>query len=446
MADSTLSDPDESEQLRRLLPALADMLESVYSESNPIPPPAEIPPIPDDGMGMHELPDLWRLVVDGSSRLASPWMMGHMDTAAHPAAVLTDALVSGLNNNLLFRELSPFASDIEQALVAEFAARLGLPETTSGVFCSGGSLGNLTALFAACGGYNGPMDRSEIRLWCADSAHASIGKSAALLGLTQVVRLATDANGGLDVSALRAGLSQCRADRNIVVAVLGSTITGSVDDLVAIGDLCHQYSAWLHVDAVYGGALAYSTQYRHLLAGIETADSVAIGPQKWLYVPRLCALTLFYDSEYFESALGAPLAYSKGQRVHRGTWGLQGSRRADAITLWVLLQVLGRRGLARLIDRSIELTKTFHTMLQAHALATPLHVPTLNLQAFRWGEVDASGERLARVQDRLESMGKAWVSVAYWRNEYVLRTVLLNPRTRREHLAALLDQLEVAGD
>ncbi len=106
-----------------------------------------------------------------------------MDSGPHPAAALTDALVSALNNNLLFREISPFASQVEELLIGDFAGRLGLPPGSAGTFCSGGSIANLTALFAACGGFAAAEDRSAIAVFVPASVHASVTKSAAVLGI-----------------------------------------------------------------------------------------------------------------------------------------------------------------------------------------------------------------------------------------------------------------------
>ena len=429
--------------LHELLPQLGAALQRAYSHGVPIGKSTALPGISDDGIGTAQLPELWQMIVDGSTRLASPWMIGHMDTAPHPVAALTDALVSGLNNNLLFRELSPIASDIEEILITEFAERLGLPAATTGNFCSGGSLANLTALFAACGGYTN-LNRDDIYIWCAVSAHASIGKAASILGIQpqRVMRVGIDAAGHLDVIELQSALARHGTGRNIVVGVVGGTVTGAVDNLVEIGALCAKHNAWFHVDAVYGGALMYSDRYCGGLTGISAADSIALGPQKWFYVPRLCALALFPDRVRFESTMGTPMPYSAGARPHRGTWGLQGSRRADAVTVWVLLQVLGRRACARLIDDAIDLTRQFHKMLAMHPRTTPLHEPDLNLQVFRWGAPDRSGERMLQIQAELEAAGQVWLSISLWDGEYVLRAVLLNPETQPSHLDALLEALQ----
>ena len=429
---------------RALVDALLASLRGVYSAERPM--PRQVPKaaaIPDRGLGWDGLPGLWDQIVEGGAKLASPWMMGHMDTAPHPAAALTEAVVAALNNNLLFREISPFASEIEELLIAEFAERLGLPDTTQGIFSSGGSLANLTALFAALGGYRDTGGRGEALLLMPESAHASLTKAAAILGLQprNLLKLPVDHAGRLRVEALEKALAVSQHPARIVVAVLGGTVTGAVDDLAAIGAICRRWEAWFHVDAIYGGALAYSQVNRGFLKGLEIADSIALGPQKWLYVPRLCALTLFPGMKDFDEKLGVEMPYSAGDREHRGKWGLQGSRRADAVTLWALLQVLGRESLAEMIDGSIDLARQFHDLLAAHPRAEALHAPELNLQVFRFGPPDHEGGRILGLQDRLTAAGKAWLSVSHWQGEYVLRAVLLNRGTKAKHLSDLLETL-----
>lgn len=424
---------------------LLDSLRSVYQSERPMPAgQASSLAITDMGLAPDALGQVWRDLIADSTQLASPWMIGHMDSAPHPAAAMTDAIVSALNNNLLFRELSPLASRVEELLIAEFAQQLHLPSETPGLFCSGGSLANLTALFAACGGYAGSAPRNDILLALPDSGHTSLTKAAAILGFParNVVKIATDDGGRLLPEKLDAVLERSRHAHKIAVGVLGGTVTGAVDDFSDLGEVTHQHGAWLHIDGIYGGALAYSAHNRHHLTGIDKAQSIVLGPQKWLFVPRLSALALFPGTDDFDDRLGVPMPYSAGGEAHRGTWGLQGSRRADALTLWVLLKLLGRREIGRMVDEGIGMTRRFHSLLEASPGTTPLHLPDLNLQVFRLGGADKSGERLLRVQSRLKENGRGWLSVSPWKGEYLLRSVLLNPETNDGHLAGLIEDLE----
>lgn len=434
----------DSAALRSVTRALAERIEAIFGAAQP--PTAAVAdpaPVPEQGLGFEALPGLWNELVAGAARLASPNLLGHMDTAPHPAAALTDAVVSALNNNLLFREIAPHASAVEERVLADLAGALGLPEATPGVFASGGSLANLTALFAACGGFSpAAPPRRAIRLAVPEGVHGSIPKAAAVLGIPpdRITTVATDEAGRMRPEALDAALAGTREAHRIVVAVAGGTVTGGVDDLEAVAGASARHGAWLHVDAVYGGALGFSTRYRDRLSGLASAQSVTMAPHKWLFVPRLSAAAFFPGSfEAFDARLGGGLPYSAGARVHRGRWGLQGSRRADAVTLWAVLQVLGRRGLAQLIDGAIDRTRELHTLLEATPGVSPVHAPDLNLQAFRAGAPDGDGARLLAIQARLERTRRPWVSVAAWQDEHVLRAVLLNPAIDARHLRDLVD-------
>lgn len=426
--------------------ALIGEVSRAYGESQPMPTAAGMPhAIPDEGCGMEGLPALWKMIQEQSTHLASPWMSGHMDTAPHPAAALTQALVASLNNNLLFRELSPFASAIEERMVAFFIERLGLGGEWQGLFASGGSVANLTALFAAVGGLAAVEGRDRFHLLMPESGHLSLRKSARVLGISDVRihRVACDEAGRIEVEALEKELAELERDaRPIVTSVLGTTIHGSVDAVPAVGAVCRRYGAWHHVDAIYGGALGLSRAHRHLLAGLDEADSIVLGPQKWMYVPRVSAVVLVRGRDVFDERLGSALPYSLGGLEHRGRWGIQGSRPADAVVLWATLQVTGTRALGDLMDRSIELTRAFYERLQASELTTPTHEPDLNLQVFRVGPADPDGERLKRLQARLAEAGRTWMSVSRWRSETLMRAVLLSPMLTHEHVVGFVRDIE----
>ncbi len=424
--------------------ALSATLDAIYRRANPMPTgggPASLS-IPEIGIGTGRVGELWSAVAENATALASPWMMGHMDTAAHPIAALTDAVVSGANGNMLFRELSPFASRIEEAMIEELASRLGLAADTPGIFASGGSIANLTGLFAAVGGYAAVGDRSAVRIFMPETVHTSVTKAASILGIpaSALIKIPCDDGGRMDPDALRDAMAGTTNDGpRIVVAVLGTTVTGGVDAIDEIGAIAKTGGAWFHVDAVYGAALAYSTKHRAFLGGIERADSISLGPQKWLYVPRVSAVTLFPGLQDFDARLGVRMPYSQGDAPHRGTWGLQGSRRADAITLWVLLTVLGSKRMGTLVDDAIDITRRFHGLLGAHPAFEPVHDPDLNLQVFRAGPPDTEGRRLLAVQSEMTRRGQVWFSVSRWREESVMRAVLLNAGTTEHHLDAAIE-------
>lgn len=412
------------------------------SEGNP-----ELASLPETGQGFDGFAAILQKISRESSMLATPTMMGHMDTAPHPAAAFSDALVSALNNNLLFRELSPFASEVEEFLLQEVGLRLGLDETWAGTFTSGGSLANLTALFAAVGGFSATVPRDQCAFFVPACAHVSVQKAAAVLGIPAdaVHVVESDEQGRAELSSLQIAIDESPASVKVVVAVIGSTVHGAVEDVNAIAKICAASNVWLHVDAIYGGALAFSFRHRAMLAGLDLADSVVCGPQKWMYVPRLSAMLWVKGKRRFTEALEFGNSYSQQadfeHKPHRGKWGLQGSRRADALTLWVVLNYVGTDALGQQVDAGINTTGLFFKMLDEHPKLQPMHQPDLNLQCFGY----RNDIGIAQLQQRHASLGSGslpWVSLTHWQGKDLFRAVLLSPETGELEMQRLLEYLE----
>ncbi len=441
-----MTDEFKVDEIAELSRHWVEAIISAYKHERPMPKTGlQLPKISAKGSGTDSLPNLWQMIVDGSAHLATPQMSGHMDTAPHPIAAMTNGLVSALNNNMLFRELSPVASDIEETMISLFTDRLNLSENWRGTFASGGSIANLTALFAAVGGFKEIDSRENVHLLIPASAHLSLAKSAKILGIgeSRIHRIDCDDAGRMDIDSLSSALQSLpKAARPIVTCVIGTTIHGSVDNFPGVRDLCRQYPAWLHVDLIYGAGVMFSDTHNSILDELDGADSIVLGPQKWMFVPRVSAVVLIHGIERFDEALGVNLPYSLSGEQHRGRWGIQGSRPADAVVLWTMLQVIGTDTIGRWVDQSIDITQKFHGALLESKLLQPTHQPDLNLQTFRIGEPDIAGERLAEVHRRLTQQGRCWFSLSRWRDESLIRAVFLSPEISEQHISSFIADIE----
>jgi glutamate decarboxylase len=278
---------------------------------------------------------------------------------------------------------------------------------TPGVVTTGGTLANLTALWCArnlCfqaeenfegiqkeGIANAFKKHQNSRGLILGSRfmHYSIEKAADFLGLggNNVIQLPCNERGQLHCEALKEALLQARKEAARVVAVVGiagSTEIGSVDDLEAIADICQDEGVFFHVDAAWGGPLLFSEHHRHLLKGIERADSVTLDGHKQLFLPVGTGVLLFRRPK-----LAAHIEKEAHYIIRKDSWdlgrfGLEGSRPANALYLHAALHIFGKEGFAFLMERNVELCLQFHQhLLSSLAFEVPFP-PTMNILSYRY--------------------------------------------------------------
>ncbi len=291
--------------------------------------PMELPLV---GMGSTAaLNSLAPSILGGAARLGEATSLAHMDP---PTPRITWAMTlwnASLNQNLLHPATAPVARQMEQRVVAWLAPFFGM---NGGHMTPGSTVANLTALWSAreCAGVT--------EVIASEGAHLSIAKAAHILGL-KYLSVPIDANGSMDSAQLPADLS-----KSALVLTAGATSTGAIDPLDLAGR-----AAWTHVDAAWAGPLRLS-KYAHLLAGIESADSVAVSAHKWLFQPKESALILFRDTEKAHAAVSFGGAYLATPNV-----GVLGSHGATATALLATLLAWGHEGVAQRIEHCMDLAR-----------------------------------------------------------------------------------------
>lgn len=415
--------------------------------------------------------ELVGLALSRGHNLHDPRYVGHQVPPPVPIAGLFDSIGAVTNQPMAIYEMGPWATAVEQAMIGKLADAIGWAGTDyGGIVTHGASLANLTSLLVARNvalaeswergmGGAGP---APVLVSQAD-AHYCIARSAGILGLgtNQVVKATLDDRRRMDPQKLDATLAELKSAGHPIIAVVAcacATPVGAFDPLEAIADACEKHRVWLHVDAAHGGAALLSPRYRHLVAGLERADSLTWDAHKMLFVPALCAF-LFYkrkQDSYAAFRQNAPYLFDPSSPglddFESGLRTVECTKRAAAFGLWGVWSLFGPQLFADLVNVTFDLGKTFYTMLSATSDFMPLNEPECNIVVFRHiPEVmrGATPERVSEFQWQLRraviESGEFYLVPTMFQGVAALRCALMNPLTTPAHLARLLETLRARG-
>ncbi|MDX7998160.1 putative pyridoxal-dependent aspartate 1-decarboxylase [Xenorhabdus sp. Reich] len=432
--------------------------------------------------------------------VSSPAFVGHMTSALPTHLPALGKILTALNQNLVKLETSHVLTALERQVLGMmhkliynrdddfYQQWLHNGDHALATFCSGGTLANLTAMWAcrnqlmpAKGDFAGIAREglarglihygySGLAILVSELGHYSLKKTVDVLGLGQdaLVKVDTDKDGRICIDALRAQLQNLH-QRNIkpmaIVGIAGTTETGAIDPLNVLADIAEQEQCHFHVDAAWGGASLLSERYRHLFKGIERADTVTIDAHKQMYVPMGSGMVLFRQPALADAiAQHANYIVRKGSK-DLGRHTLEGSRSAMSLMLHSNFHLLGRRGLGHLIDAGIDKAKQFADLIRQQedfelisepqlCLLTYRYVPRAVLQKLREEAEPVRqklNEALNALNQNIQTMqwaaGKTFVSrtclhPVQWSRQptIVFRVVLANPLTTPEILENMLEE------
>jgi glutamate decarboxylase len=445
-------------------------------------------------------------LVAHSVHTSSPRFIGHM-TSALPYFLLPLAkLMVGLNQNLVKIETSKAFTPLERNVLgmlhhlvyqqdASFYQRwMHSAQHSLGAMCSGGTVANITALWVArnlllkpAQGFAGVAAEGlaaglqhygykRLTIMVSERGHYSLSKAADVLGIGRqnLVGVPTDDCNRIRIDKLREACEKVAADGGRVLAIVGvggTTETGHIDPLNELADYATEIGAHFHVDAAWGGATLMSDKYRHLLDGVERADSVTIDAHKQMYVPMGAGMVLFRDPSMVRAIEHHAEYVIRHGSKDLGAHTMEGSRPGMAMLVYSALHVMGRRGYELLIDKSIDKAKQFAELIAAQDDFELVTAPELCLLTYRFvpqqvkvALAQANPEQVKRltphlnaitrfIQKRQRETGRSFVSrtklnpAQYHREPTVVfRVVLANPLTTTEMLKEVLEeQREIAA-
>lgn len=445
-------------------------------------------------------------LVSQSVHTASPGFIGHMTSALPYFMLPLSRILTALNQNLVKVETSRAFTPMERQVLgmlhrlvyggddAFYGQWIQDSRHALGAFCSGGTLANITALWAArnrlCGpaeGFRGVaregmlkalqhLDCNGLAVLVSRRGHYSLGKAVDVLGIGRdnLIAVDTDDNNRIDMKSLRRHCARLRTEgiRPLgLVGVAGTTETGNVDPLDELADLAQELGCHYHVDAAWGGPTLFSSTYKGLLKGIERADSVTIDAHKQMYVPMGAGMVLFKDPAALASIEHhAAYILREGSR-DLGSHTLEGSRSGMAMLVHAGLSIIGRKGYEILIDQGIERARRFAELIEAHPDFELVTAPELNILTYRYNPAWVQGAlakavpgKAARINEVLDKVtetmqkrqrenGRTFVSrtrlsPGRYRGDdiTVFRVVMANPLTTEKILTSVLEeQCELAG-
>jgi glutamate/tyrosine decarboxylase-like PLP-dependent enzyme len=396
-------------------------------------------------------------------------VIGLLARADHPAffafvpgqptwpGALADLIAGALNVHAIDWIESPGASQVELTVIDWFCGWFGYPQGSGGILTSGGSAGNMTALACAREILAGPMS-DDLVIYLADQAHSSMARAARILGFrpNQVRVLPVDSRFRMRADALERSIEvDVRAGRRplLVSAAAGSTNTGAVDPLVDLATVARAAGAWFHVDAAYGGGAVITDRGRALLSGIELADSITVDPHKWLYQPYECGMVLVRDLQHLHAAFELVPDYlqdasSALNEPNFSDLGMQLTRGARGLKLWISIRSLGLAAFRDAVNHSLDLAEDAARRIESSPhleLAAP---PSLGVVCFRrrldGAEPGAVDRANAGLVARLADSGEGFISSTRLGGRVVLRMCILNHGTSGDDVDRVISFLESA--
>ena len=425
-------------------------------------------PIPDDVRARFRskvprepsaLDEIYREYTDFIAPYATgnvhPGFMGWVHGGGNAVGMLAEMLAAGLNANLGGRDHIPI--EVERQIAEWTRTLLGFPEGASGLFVTGTSMANLMAVWVARTAVLGGEVRQHglggegalLTAYTSKAAHGCVSRAMDLAGFgSDALRcLLVDRSHRVDVEAMRA---QIRRDREsglrpfLVIGSAGTVDVGAIDDLAALGALCRDEKLWFHVDGAYGALGMLAPALAPRLAGIESADSVALDFHKWGQVPYDAGFLLVRDRQRHLDAFAAPAAYLR--RETRGLaagspWpcdlGPDLSRGFRALKTWFTLKAFGAERLGAMIERTCRIARYLEARVSAEPRLELLAPAQLNIVCFRYRSEDADRVNAGIVADLHES-GIAAPSTTTLDGKLAIRAAIVNHRTDTIDIDALV--------
>ncbi len=403
-------------------------------------------------------------LINDSNHLHHPGYIGHQCAAPNPLTAISSLAGSLLNNGSAVYEMGPANVAMEKVVSKFFCREFSYPENSDGLFTSGGSLGNLTALLAARQnqtGYNiweeGVKSDDQPVFMVPEASHYCIPRAVKVMGLGEkgILYIPVDEEFRMRTDLLAEIYKRATDDGKRVVALTAnacSTATGSYDNLVQIGEFCLKNNIWFHIDGAHGGAAILSKKYRHLLQGAEMADSIVIDFHKMLMTPGLNTLILFRNGQTSWSTFAQKASYLLDGDTEQDWYNfakrsMECTKSMMGLNVYIQLLLGGKPLFEENIDRLYDMGKDFAEICHKENKIELALEPEANIVCFRFNDGKKNLNMInSEIRKKLLQSGEYYIVQTNLRDKLFLRVSIMNPMTGKPELERLLKRVISLGE
>lgn len=407
--------------------------------------------------GQGDIAEFFGKTIQQSTHLHHPRYMGHQVTPPVPVAALAGLLSGMLNNGMAVYEMGLVSNPLERILSELLAKKIGFDNHASGLLTSGGTLANLTALLAARAAKTDVWEdgtTEKLAVMVSEEAHYCIDRAARIMGMGDegIIKVPTNERFQIRTDLLEQQYNEASNKGLRVIAVIGSacsTSTGSYDDLEAIAAFAQKHQIWFHADGAHGGAVVFSDKYKHLVKGLNQADSVVIDWHKMLMAPALTTALIFKRGDDAFKTFQQKAQYLWANQ-HSKDWFNSGKRTFEctklmmSLKVYAILKAHGEQIFTDNVEYLYDLGKQFAKIIKARPNFELALEPESNIVCFRLKSESAASlnDLNADIRKKLLEDGKFYIVQTTLADKLYLRVSLMNPLTTKADLVALLDEIE----
>lgn len=455
------------EEFRKYAHQMVDAAASYLEEIEKVPVLSQIKPgdvknkLPESAPGKGEdfskiFNDIFNVIIPGVTHWNHPGFMAYFNSSGSGPGIIAEFLAAAINTNGMLWRTNPASTELEELTLDWFRQSLKLPEEFKGFVYDTASVSTLHA-FAQAREYYGELkirehgtagrkDLPKLRVYASEHAHSSIDKAVILLGLgiDGLRKIKSDDQFRMIPAELEKAIEEDKKEGVFpmcVTATVGTTSSTSIDPVPEIAEICKKHNIWLHVDGAHAGVAAMVPEYRHILNGVEQADSFVVNPHKWMFVPLDFSVLFTNKPDVLKWAFSLTAEYLKsddGDVTNFMDYGIQLGKRFRSLKLWFVMRYFGIEGLVGRFREHMRIAKIFEEFVDTDPnleKTAPVPLSTVCFRAFKSGAGEPELEQLnTLLMNKVNETGKIFISHTKLNGKFTLRVSISGLRTQEIHV------------